>query len=130
MKTLILFAIALFATVLASAQGSGGGSTGVGGGGGSTDFGTSGFDVLKTVQLHVVEVRPDGGVVVVDEAGTRVAVKLDKHYVIKANKGTELAGKKKLAIADLQAGMLLKITYRAADLVAVELRIVKDAEKS
>ena len=132
MKTLVFFAVSVLAPVVLSAQGSGGVSpSGVGGGAGSAGgIGGSPFDVTKTIKVRLVEIAKDGAIVVADNNGARHSVKLDKKVRIRADKDTEFAGKKNIEQDDLQPGMFLKMTYRASDLVALELRILKKPAKA
>ena len=128
MKTLVFFAVSVLAPVVLSAQGSGGVSpSGVGSAGG---IGGSPFDVTKTIKVRLVEIAKDGAIVVADNNGARHSVKLDKKVRIRADKDTEFAGKKNIEQDDLQPGMFLKMTYRASDLVALELRILKKPAKA
>lgn len=132
MKTLVVFAVSLLAPMIALGQGSGGispASVGAGGGAGA-DIGSSPFEVTKTIKLRLVEAPKDGKIVVVEENGTKHLVALAKKLRIRADKFTEFGGKKKISQDDLQPGMLLKITYRASDFVALELRILNEPTKS
>ena len=112
---------------VALAQGSGAVGPAPTGGGAA---GISAFEVTKTARVRVVSVSKDGPLVVRDEQGATVVAKLEKKVAVRADKGTELAGKKKIQLEDLEPGMLLKATYRASDMVVVELRILKEPKRA
>ncbi len=122
MNKLALLFVALMIPVAAVAQGSGSvtPSTGtVGPGGGDP------FEVTKTIKLTVVEVRANGTIAVKDETGQAVVVKVEKSVSISAEKGTELAGQKKMKIDRLEPGMVIRATYRVSDNIVVAIRILK-----
>lgn len=129
MKTLMVFALSVLAPAILAAQGSGGVSpSGVGGGTGGID--NSAFEVTKTIKLRLIAIPKDGTILVAEDNGVKHSVKLDKKLRIRADKDTEFAEKKNITQDDLQPGMLLKITYRASDFVALELRILKAPAKA
>jgi len=129
---MLLFAAALLAPSCALAQGSGGAppsvGPGVGGPGGAALSSDSPFLVTKTIVVKLASTPKDDKVLSVLVDGKLNDAKLDPKVRIKADKGTEYSGKKKIAVSDLQAGMELKLTYRADNLVVVEIRILKMKE--
>lgn len=130
MKTLMVFALSVLAPAILAAQGSGGVSPSGVGGGGTGGIDNSAFEVTKTIKLRLIAIPKDGTILVAEDNGVKRSVKLDKKLRIRADKDTEFAGKKNITQDDLQPGMLLKITYRASDFVALELRILKAPAKA
>ncbi len=123
MKFELVCVLFLAASGAAWAQGSG--SVGPPPGGGDGGLQTP-FEVVKTVSVKYLSAGGDGNSIIVEAEGKKLSMKLDKRYKIKANKGTEFAGKKRIELADLQAGILLKVTYRVSDMTAIELRILQE----
>ena len=54
---------------------------------------------------------------------TRLTFLVDPKARIKADKDTELAGKKNLSLGDYKRGQVVSITYRAEDNTALEIRL-------
>lgn len=123
MKLELVCVLFLAASGAALAQGSGSVGPPPGGGDGGLQ---APFEVVKTASVKYVSAAEDGNSIIVEAEGKKLSMKLDKRYQIKANKGTEFAGKKRIELADLQAGILLKVTYRVSDMTAIELRVVQE----
>jgi hypothetical protein len=83
------------------------------------------FNVLRSFEgtLHAIDEKE--AAVIVDEAktGRRVSFLLDRKVKLKADKKSELGGRKDLSLADLKPGQPVKLTVRTTDAVVVELRV-------
>lgn len=126
MKFELIGVFFLAASGAAWAQGSGSVVPPSSGGGGIQ----SPFEVVKTLTVKYVSAGEDGKTIIVEAEGKKFSMKLDKGYQIKANKGTEFAGKKHIELADLQPGITLKVTYRLTDMTASEIRIIQERKAS
>lgn len=82
------------------------------------------FAVTKSVSGKIVEIHKEAVIVELADGSKRL-VKLPKALHIKADRDSELAGKKKLAAEDLSEGLPVKVTYRAEDNIALEIRVLK-----
>jgi hypothetical protein len=83
------------------------------------------FNVLRSFEgtLHAVDEKE--GAVIVDEVktGRRVSFLLDRKVKLKADKKSELGGRKDFSLADLRPGQAVKLTVRTTDAAVVELRV-------
>lgn len=71
----------------------------------------------------ISQIRLDSHEMVVEVDGKQVGFKLDDRTAFKADKKTELAGRKKLKLDDFEMGQPVKITFRASDFKVVEVRL-------
>ncbi|GAB4407086.1 MAG: hypothetical protein OHK0021_18300 [Bryobacter sp.] len=129
MKTILtlVFALspALFApSLLAQGSGSSGPPPSTGGGGGLEHN----FTVTKTVSATITDITPN--VIVVKEVNKKgvekvYEIRYDAKMRVSADKKTEIGmAKKKLTNTDLAVGQLVRITWRADDQLAVDVRII------
>jgi len=63
-----------------------------------------------------LSLKPDG-------ASEAVSFKVLPKIRLSAEKNTALAGRKGIALSDFEPGQTVKVTFRATDLTAVELRL-------
>ena len=92
-------------------------------GGPSSDYGD--FSVLRSVTGVLVAADEKEGTLVVkpDGASESVSFKVAEKIRLGAEKKSALSGRKGLALADFEAGQTVKVTFRATDLTAVEMRL-------
>lgn len=117
--------LVLFLPAVALAQGSG--STGS-----RPTYGSSSpaYAVTRSVKGTVTTIEADRGLIVVkDKNGKMYEFKVDNKTKYKAEKKTELRGKKGISLADFQLGQPVKVTYRADDGTITELRLRRSREK-
>lgn len=117
--------LVLFLPAVALAQGSG--STGS-----RPTYGSSSpaYAVTRSVKGTVTTIEADRGLIVVeDKNGKMHEFKVDNKTKYKAEKKTELRGKKGISLADFQLGQPVKVTYRADDGTITELRLRRISEK-
>ncbi len=109
--------LVLVLPVLAIAQGSGSTSP-------SASRTPSAFAVTRSVTGTVAAINAEDGLIAVqDKNGNRLEFKVDNRTKFKADKRTELRGKKEISLCDFQKGQRIKVTYRAADWRATEVRL-------
>jgi hypothetical protein len=89
----------------------------------SPDYGA--FSVLRQVSGVLIAADEAEGTVSVkpDGAEEAVAFKVLPKIRLSAEKKTALAGRKGLVLSDFEPGQSVKVTFRASDLTAVELRL-------
>ncbi|MDT7540689.1 MAG: hypothetical protein QOE33_593 [Acidobacteriota bacterium] len=82
-------------------------------------------DEKRDVTGEIARVDPADNTVVVKDSktGRHLSFHLAKGTRLKADRQTELAGRKRLALADFKAGHLVKLTYRASDGKPLEMRL-------
>jgi hypothetical protein len=82
-------------------------------------------DEKRDILGEIARVDPTDNTVVVKEAktGRQLSFHLAKGTRLKADKQTELAGHKRLSLADFKAGHFVKLTYRVRDGKPLELRL-------
>ncbi len=115
---ILVLALTLPAPALAQGSGSTAPST-------PGDHGTrSAFDVTRSLKCKIVGVQAHS-IVVEEPGGKRHEFTVESATKLKADKKTELAGKKKIELKDLKSGYNVKIKYRAADQKLVEVRGVR-----
>ena len=117
--------LVLFLPAVALAQGSGSTRS-------RPTYGSSSpaFVVLRIVKGTVTTIEADRGLIVVkDKKGKMHEFKVDNKTKYKAEKKTELRGKKGISLADFQLGQPVKVTYRADDGTVTELRLKRSREK-
>lgn len=86
----------------------------------------SAFTVTRTVKGTIADLNlEERRLVVEDKKGNRHSLKVSDETRYKADKKTELAEKKDLALRDFQTGQLVRVTYRSEDETAVEVRLAK-----
>ncbi len=81
------------------------------------------FIVTRSVTAKIVEIDVEKGIFVVEHEGKLVNVKVDKKTRFKADKKSELGGRKSLSLADFFVGNTVKITFIPADGRIVEVRL-------
>ena len=82
------------------------------------------FEVTQSFVGKILEIRTDAHTFVVeDKNGKRVRFTVDDHTEYKADKKTELAGRKKLKLDDFQTDELVKVTLRSSDSKVIEVRL-------
>ncbi len=85
------------------------------------------FVVTRTVSGRIVEVNLDEHSIIVEtKDGQFFKFGIDKKAKLKADKGTELGGKKSLLLADFLNGQLVKVTYIPAEKRVTEVRIRRE----
>jgi hypothetical protein len=82
-------------------------------------------DEKRNVTGEIARVDPTNNTVVVKDSktGKQLSFHLAKGTRLKADRQTDLAGRKRLALADFKAGHLVKLTYRVKDGKPLELRL-------
>lgn len=82
------------------------------------------FEVSRDVTGKILEIQVEShGLVVEDKDGKRVAFKLDGNTQFKADKKTELYGRKSLKLQDFESGQMVRVTFRPSDNKVLELRL-------
>lgn len=82
------------------------------------------FEVTRSFEGKILEIRLDSHVLVVeDKDGKRAGFQVDDQTAFKADKKTELQGRKKLKLEDFEKGQPVKVTFRASDNKVVEVRL-------
>ncbi len=98
-------------------------------GSGSTR-GRSPFGVTRAVTGTIAEINADDGLLVVeDKKGRGYKFRIDSGTKFKADKKTELLGKKDISLSDFHTGRKVKITYRANDGKVREVRLKRTKKK-
>jgi hypothetical protein len=88
---------------------------------------TAPFEVTRSFVGRILEIRADSHTLVVeDKNGKRVGFSVDEHTEFKAEKKTELAGRKKLKLDDFEKDQLVKVTVRASDSKVIEVRLQRE----
>ena len=121
----ILMSVAILPAA-ALAQGSG--STGVPSTGGYSTGGSS-FAVTRSVTGKVEKIAKDGFVLLDAKSGESFAVKVNEKTKYKADKKTELSGKKNLSLSDFRTGQTVRIRYRETDGTVTEVRLKRVKEE-
>ena len=82
------------------------------------------FAVTRTLTGKIVGIEAAQNLVVVeDDGGKRHNFKLSKDTRFRADKNTELQGRKHLSLGDFDVGAAVKITYLASGDTATEVRL-------
>jgi hypothetical protein len=89
-----------------------------------TGIAPSPFEVSRSVTGKILEIHLDSHTLVVeDQDGKRGAFKLDGNTEFKADKKTELGGRKNLKLDDFETGQMVRVTFRASDNKVLEVRL-------
>jgi hypothetical protein len=84
------------------------------------------FAVTRSVTGRIARIDAANHLLIIeDDKGKHYELKLAKGTHFKADKKTELAGRKKLTIDDFEIGWAVKVTYLASDSTITELRLRK-----
>ncbi len=86
------------------------------------------FAVVKDLTGTIVDINAKGELTLLLKNGKKQTVLLERMPKIRAERGTEYAGKKKIVPEDLTKGMLVRVTYRPEDNRALAVKILKDSE--
>ena len=90
----------------------------------------SAFAVTRAVTGTIAEINADDGLLVVeDKKDRRYEFRVDSGRKFKADKKTELRGKKDIALSDFHTGRKVKVTYRANDGKVREVRLKRTKKK-
>jgi hypothetical protein len=79
----------------------------------------------NAMQGQIARLNLDKNIVIVQDAktGKHFAFVLDEKTKLKADKRTDLAGRKDISLADFKVGQPVRLTYRARDAKPLELRL-------
>lgn len=84
----------------------------------------SDYEMTRTFMGKIIEISVEDGFVSIEgKKGERQRFLINGKTKLKADKKTDLADKKDLALTDFQAGHAVKITYWPAGRLATELRL-------
>lgn len=81
------------------------------------------FVVTRMVTAKIAEVNPEAGTLVLEVNGKFSKIKIDRRTRLKADKKTEMGGKKKLSLADFGVGQTVRVTYIPSEDRIVEVRL-------
>ncbi len=85
---------------------------------------TNDFQVLRTFTGKILEISLDSHLLVVENKdGKNVQFKLDDHTKFKADKKTELQGRKNLKLDDFEKGQTVNVVFSPSDNRVVEVRL-------
>ncbi len=74
------------------------------------------FEVTRSFVGRILDIHTDSHTLVVeDKNGKKVQFSVNEHTEFKADKKTELAGRKNLKLDDFQKDQLVKVTIRSSD---------------
>ena len=91
---------------------------------GSSAADSTSFAVLSTFAGKISEIGLDSHLLVVeDKDGNSVRFKLDDHTKFKADKRTELEGRKHLKLDDFEKGQTVKVVFSPSDNRVFEVRL-------
>lgn len=123
MKQLILAVVVAVMVMPAVALAQGSGSTKPAG-----PKAERGHSVTRSIVARVADVdRQLGLLVVEDSGGNRHEFTVDANTRYRADRGTTLAGRTDLGLADFSSGQTVKVLFRASTGVAVEVRLRQPA---
>jgi len=84
------------------------------------------FAVTRTVLGKVTMIGRENRLIVVEGKDRKsYAFRLGDKLRLKAEKGTEFAGKKDILLSDFEAGQFVKLTYIAANKTVTELKMLR-----
>jgi hypothetical protein len=90
----------------------------------TTSIHSDGLDYSHSITGKVLRVNDaDGSIVIEKSNGGSVAYFVDQKTRKRADKKTELAGKRDISLVDYKPGQVVRITYRIADNKALEVRL-------
>jgi len=85
------------------------------------------FEVTRSFVGRILDIHTDSHTLVVeDKYGKKVQFGVDEHTEFKADKKTELAGRKNLKLDDFQKDQLVKVTIRSSDSKVIEVRLERE----
>ena len=85
------------------------------------------FEVTRSFVGRILDIHTDSHTLVVeDKNGKKVQFSVDEHTVFKADKKTELAGRKNLKLDDWEKDQLVKVTIRSSDSKVIEVRLERE----
>ena len=85
------------------------------------------FEVTRSFVGKILDIHADAHTLVVeDKNGKKVQFSVDQHTEFKADKKTELAGRKNLKLDDFQKDQLVKVTVRSSDSKVIEVRLERE----
>lgn len=86
------------------------------------------IDQSRTLDGKIERLRADENAIVIrdEKTGKLLSFSLDAKTKLKADKGTDLAGRKNLSLADFRAGQPVRVKYRPTDGKPLELRLRAD----
>src|SRR5271156_6722759 len=92
--------------------------------GSSSTANSTDFEVLRSLAGKISEIGLDSHLLVVeDKDGKSVRFKLDDHTKFKADKKTELEGRKNLKLDDFEKGQTVNVVFSPSDNRVVEVRL-------
>lgn len=85
------------------------------------------FEVTRSFVGKILDIHADAHTLVVeDKSGKKVQFSVDQHTEFKADKKTELAGRKNLKLDDFQKDQQVKVTVRTSDSKVIEVRLQRE----
>jgi hypothetical protein len=85
------------------------------------------FEVTRSFVGRILDIHTDSHTLVVeDKNGKKVQFSVDEHTEFKADKKTELAGRKNLKLDDFQKDQRVKVTIRSSDSKVIEVRLERE----
>lgn len=85
------------------------------------------FEVTRSFVGRILDIHTDSHTLVVeDKNGKKVQFSVDEHTEFKADKKSELAGRKNLKLDDFQKDQLVKVTVRTSDSKVIEVRLERE----
>jgi hypothetical protein len=88
-------------------------------------------DVTRSVKLVIKEINHDGSVVLLDiEREESVGLQLTDEVELSALKKKDFGGRKKLEIADLKVGQIVKVRYRTSDGQVLSIKVIGRSQRT
>lgn len=88
-------------------------------------------EVTRSVKLVVKEINPNGSVVFLDtEREESVAVQITEKVDLTAKKKKDFGGRKKLELADLAVGQIVKLRYRTSDGEILSIQVIGQSQRT
>ena len=88
-------------------------------------------EVTRSVKLVIKEINQDGSVVLLDiEREESVAVQLSEKVELSALKKKDFGGRKKLEVADLKVGQIVKVRYRTSDGQVLSIKVIGQSQRT
>ena len=88
-------------------------------------------EVTRSVKLVVKEISGDGSVVFLDiEREESVALQLSEDVELSALKKKDFGGRKKLELADLKVGQIVKLRYRTSDGAVLSIKVIGQSQRT
>jgi hypothetical protein len=97
------------------------------GSGSTSDPVPGSFGIVRQIDGTLVSVDAREAMIVVDDkkTGKRASFRADARIKLRADKGSVLAGRRELRLADFEAGQPVRVGFRTTDQVAVELKLLR-----